>query len=66
MMMSNTSYSALLQALYGGVLCIIFFALYCLTAYVLYHVTRWGTPGRLKPNPFNVFIQCFDTVGWVI
>ena len=30
-------------------------------------VTRWGGPGRIEAYPLeHYFLQCFDTVGWVI
>jgi len=38
------------------------------TAYVLYYCERGGVDLMgLKSNPWNfIFLQCFDTVGWVI
>jgi len=30
-------------------------------------VTRWGGPGGIEAYPYDYyFLQCFDTVGWVI
>jgi len=30
-------------------------------------VTRWGGPGGIEAYPLDYyFLQCFDTVGWVI
>ena len=29
-------------------------------------VTRWGEPGKIEAWFLNIFLQCFDTVDWVI
>jgi len=34
---------------------------------MLRFVTRWGGPGGIEAYPQeHYFLQCFDTVGWVI
>ena len=48
-----------------------FVFMYFLRCLVLLHmccitVTRWGGPGGIEAKSLNPFLQCFDTVGWVI
>ena len=38
---------------------------------IIVSTARWTWHGEvdlmgLKPNPLDLFLQCFDTVGWVI
>ena len=47
------------------------FVLYFLRCLVLLHmccivVTRWGGSGKTEAQSLSIFLQCFDTVGWVI
>ena len=40
--------------------CIVLLHMCCIT------VTQWGGPGKIEAISLNIFLQCFDTVGWVI
>ena len=50
----------------------LFICVYCVCFCFILHTfvllwAQWGGSGQLKPESFGpIFLQCFDTVGWVI
>jgi len=65
--LSHWAHFTVLRFIFVYVCKCMYFLYDCILHECVVIVTRWGRPGGIEAYPWDhYFLQCFDTVGWVI